>query len=108
MKTVLETLEAARKLITPEDAWIQGKMACDAAGNICSDVSPQAVQFCSMGAIENAAGDSSSAFRETLYAVMDKACGMRYEAFNDTHTHAEVLAAFDVAIAAEKAKAEAH
>ena len=105
--TPLETLKAARQLITDPAKWTQGELARDAEGNVSYVGSESATCWCLMGAIfhvvradkptaADARRSHSDAALELLSAANRKKSVVR---FNDTHTHAEVLALFDAAIA---------
>jgi hypothetical protein len=94
--TPSEILTAARELISAPERWTQEAFARDAGGNSCSEKLERAVCFCSWGAFHRA-GYSIIA-EHFLRSEMDGMPGR----FNDTHTHAEVLAAFDRAIEAAK------
>jgi hypothetical protein len=98
--TPLETLRAARQLITDPAKWTQGDYARDADG---IDVAPEdedAVCFCSYGAIASICGlnEDLPPFRH-LHNVCGRMFKMSVIDLNDTHSHAEVLALFDAAIA---------
>jgi hypothetical protein len=101
MNTV-EILKAARAKIEKEENWCQGAYARDADDNDVDDKSPRACRWCAWGAlnvIENVM------FSDVGYNALVEYCsGQGVGGFNDTHTHAEVLALFDKAIAAEKVK----
>lgn len=106
MKTV-EVLRAARKLIEAPWNWTQGSYCRDESGASEHLDSPEADSFCVIGACRAAAEASSTAgvshpAEVALKAEMDY-CALTW---NDApeRTHAEVLAAFDKAIAAEEAK----
>lgn len=92
MKTVLETLTAARKLVTPKIEWLQGG----------SGRSYYPARRCSGAAICDA-GAPWPSYPE-IWAALESEMGGDIPHFNDSHTHAEVLAAFDAAI--EKAKVQ--
>lgn len=119
----LEVLERARALITPPEAWTTKAFARTAKGILFPEgqrvqhSAPEAVCWCAVGACRKAAG-VKRLFDEN-YAASDRAVQalgkqLRPEgwegsfadvhSYNDDHTHAEVLALFDRAIAAEKAK----
>jgi len=97
--TPLETLKAARQLISDPAKWTQGEYARDADGNGVRAWSEDATCFCAYGAIQRftEAEDSGVDF------FLKKACADKFQldvvTLNDTHTHAEVLALFDAAIA---------
>lgn len=97
--TALSVLVAARKLITPRRAWIKGDFGKDAKGKTLVTPHPDAVRFCSIGAIRQAAGKAELTkikARETLRGAMNG----DILNFNDDPetTHRQVLAAFGRAI----------
>lgn len=94
MKT-LETLKAARKKIADPNSWTTGSYAKDVEGNeLSAGWNPTAVCWCAVGALEAV----------TKRCVTDYICRQLLPGsdlvtvWNDTHSHAEVLAAFDAAI----------
>lgn len=101
---VKELLERARARITPAASWTQKTSARNAAGQAAPVWSVEAVCWCSTGAIRRELNDEG-VFRATLEI---QAINMLRKAnenkiyflsdFNDTHTHEEVLQAFDRAI----------
>lgn len=97
MKSKLQVLTEARKLIENRDAWIKGDSNRDKFGRPHLAGDPNAVQFCAYGALCHVAGDLSN--DAIAWSEFREACGMDPIIFNDSHTHTEVLAAFDRAIA---------
>jgi hypothetical protein len=97
--TPLETLKAARQLITDPAKWTQGEAARDHNGKGVLAYGEDAVCFCALGAIRNVVGMDDDAFDLVFDTFRDKAKVKLVACFNDTHTHAEVLALFDAAIA---------
>ena len=93
-----ELLICARELIAAPGGFTQGAFARDVEGNIVQALDPAAVCFCSYGALEK--GQPNRTARQpainALAAVVDN---HTIAFFNDTHTQAEVVAAFDKAIA---------
>jgi hypothetical protein len=101
--TTIETLKAARKLIIDPSHWTQGAFGRDSAGRKRWDgFHPDCTRWCASGALEKVTGKPlpKSAMRP-LQEVMDS---VDIATFNDHHTHAEVLAAFDEAIAKLESK----
>ncbi|MBD9544279.1 hypothetical protein IB276_33070 [Ensifer sp. ENS04] len=96
--TPLDLLTEAQKLIRDPKHWTQGVYARNKDGNEVSSRNPDAVCFCSMGAIYVAAGEHLyekphlEAVR-LLNTVIDIDAGI--PRFNDTHTHEEVMELFD-------------
>jgi hypothetical protein len=101
----LDVLRAAREYISDPARWTQGIIGR-------SDGSR-----CAVGALKDAAGhgpksvgwhsppSGCGAAVTGAYAALERVAGEPPPLFNDSHTHAEVLAAFDRAIAVEEAKA---
>ena len=90
--TVLSTLIRARALISPQADWCQ------------IHVRDEDGRRCALGAIMDAGGSTIAALaalRTALRAMNHQECLAIY---NDTHTHSEVLALFDRAIAIERMK----
>lgn len=97
--TPLETLKAARDLISDPARWTQGWLARDASKNVSYIGAENAACWCSMGALFHVDGPyrpNSDLAIKLLSAAIGGKSVVRY---NDTHTHAEVLALFDAAIA---------
>lgn len=90
--TVKEQLVAARKLIDTPEKWGQKEYVSEDAQRICAS---EALRRARGG--EFFAQVNSPAYR----ALQSEMSGKLVCAFNDEHTHAEVLAAFDRAIAKE-------
>ena len=98
--TPLETLKAARDLISDPARWTQNLFARDKDGKRADPQSDEAVCFCSFGAIERFTGCKTlSEVEGHLDNVCGRLFGTNVISFNDTRTHAEVLALFDAAIA---------
>ena len=103
-KTTLDALREARELISERKHWTTGRLARDKHGDGCVLFSTNAVAFCAEGAIAlvtdalplGAFGDAMSG--------LSVAFDYDVASFNDTHSHAEVLAGYDKAIATEEAK----
>jgi hypothetical protein len=97
--TPLETLKAARQLITDPAKWTQGVAARNRLGSSIDPLAENAFCFCSLGAIRNVVASDDHAFERASDALRSHSPTGVAAAFNDTHTHAEVLALFDKAIA---------
>lgn len=101
--TTADTLRAARALIERPERWTQGAMARRADGLRCRHEDDAACRWCTSGAVRRVAqsGEEAAAALRRLYEVMKTTP----PDFNDSHTHAEILAAFDRAIEiAERSK----
>jgi hypothetical protein len=99
----IETLRRARELIAPEGAWTQGQNARNAAGLTVDPLGRDAVCWCSYGAIlrsvTSAADFDGAHAMEALRTVIDARFVIDWNDDQDREK-AEVLAAFDAAIAA--------
>jgi hypothetical protein len=106
----LEVLQQARALISDPARWTQGFWARDRNGAECSLENPYVCRWCAAGAINKVTplvsqgGVRGDALVELEYAVADLlnillSSEILLFDYNDTHTHAEVLALFDAAIA---------
>jgi hypothetical protein len=86
---------AAIALIENPEAWTQGASAQDSAGLPVPPESQQACRWCTLGAIDKVSYDHNSwreATRRVRDVLRDDAPYTSIGAFNDNHTHAEVLA----------------
>lgn len=100
MITVHDVLVRARQIISRPEAWTQRALARDKDSNPVPVSSDLAVCFCSYGADQKAASELNAGLRicaEADYALQ-RAAGMGVATFNDSGSHAEVLAVFDKAI----------
>lgn len=97
-KTTKQILIEARERISKKENWTQRSMARDADGNEVNSGSLEATCWCSLGAIASCAKNCDD--MEDAYHKLIDATGFNVAEFNDTHTHEQVLAAFDKAIAA--------
>lgn len=93
----------ARQFIQRADCWTQHAWARDAGGQSVDSLSDKATSFCLHGALVRAAGGFYTPSREEAYILLREAAGNPKGfpgSWNDTHTHAEILSAFDRAIEA--------
>jgi hypothetical protein len=101
-----ELLIAAKALIEDPKHWTTGALARDKDGNVTSSQGEEAVCFCSWGAfnkIEQATNDERAAEAASEYLRLAVPDGSRMPAvYNDSHTHEQVMAMWDAAIAAAK------
>lgn len=97
-ESVKHTLIAARKLIEKPENWLQGMMAANGDGVWVPPSAPMAVKFCALGAIQRIAGEFRAGPVNDAVRLAAKTTSLAL--FNNTHSHAEVLAAFDRAIEA--------
>jgi len=100
MKSELEVLTEARDLIADPAHWTQGWFARDMFGGSVDARSPSAACFCTLGAFGRALGRhfmdvTGHPAVERLRSLLPRQDIAR---FNDTHSHADVIAAFDHAI----------
>lgn len=111
MAETVQVLKDARALIADPERHAVHASARDAQGEPCAPLDTDARSWCACGAID--AVDQSLAVLAAQRALGDAGAralasgveGWCIREFNDTRTHAEVLAKFDQAIAAEEAKA---
>jgi hypothetical protein len=94
-----EILTAARELISVPERWTQKVLARDECGEVCEPTEDKAVCFCSYGALMKIEGSEEIGNAEIF--LRDQMSGSPGE-FNDTHTHARVIEAFDRAITSAK------
>lgn len=103
---LLKDLVAARALIADPARWTQGEFARSNTGAGCLVSARNRVSLCALGAADAATRDEPTSTR--LNNVVDQlrrhTGGMSLSTFNDRHTHAEVLAVFDAAIAELRTK----
>lgn len=96
-KSNYEILTEAQELIRDPAHWTQDAYARNADMNAIDDIhSLTATCWCSVGAILKVAGLSSDVIDHPAFALIeDYADGLAITAFNDSHTHWDVMAAFD-------------
>ncbi len=99
--TTLEILKAARELISAPERWTQETSARTPDGRRCGALNANAVCWCSTGATLMFDPDNLGHFADSAlgWQLMSDGYNDGVERFNDTHTHAEVLALFDKTIA---------
>lgn len=94
LNDVQAVLLAARTLIADPKDWTQGSYARSPSGRVCLPRDEVACQWCAVGALAFVTVDHDGA-----YECMERAVGERaVSGFNDSSTHAEVIAKFDEAI----------
>jgi hypothetical protein len=98
---ILSIYKAARAKISDEKNWTQNAYARNTQGDIVSYSSSEAVCFCALGALK-----SIRSLEFDDIQLLEEECNYSIEEFNDTHTHAEILAAFDRAIVKLESKLE--
>ena len=105
--TPKEILIAARAKIEAPERWTQGAYAKTAKRNKANPRSPRATCWCILGAVAAVTGDNPNRPDRAISSGL--AAAARVDAYNECviewndtpgRTHAEVLAAFDRAIAA--------
>lgn len=104
--TPADILRAAKARIATPERWTRAAMARDQDGDRVASVSERACAWCSIGAMEAEVGASTSALVRALRALNLAVDGVPVDIWNDMpgRTHAEVLAAFDRAIALAEAQ----
>lgn len=102
----IEILSKAKDLISDPAKWTTGASYRDAKGRDVS-YSAKVCSFCAIGAINAIANPTASvriwpeqeeAFTLLQRVIVANSDDGYISAFNDNHTHAEVLAMFDLAI----------
>ncbi len=107
-KTVKQALIEAREILTSEGSWTKLYPALDRNNNSCWGDDPHAVRWCSFGAVVKATGRLHRVRKEAMDALLfdvvsnvDPELGVISYNDLDSTTHADVLALFDRAIAAQ-------
>lgn len=101
-----EILKAAKAKIATPETWTQGVYATDKYANVTTGYDRSATCFCSVGALQSVMHVSRE--REDAYDILRMAMGRAVPLFNDNHTHAEVMAKWDEAIALAEAEEAAN
>lgn len=105
--TTIEVLKAARERISDPNRWTQGTYSRHSDGSPAWNSGRLAgVCWCASGAVQCCLDLGATRFAtdcafDDLCRTLGGGCAVRY---NDTHTHAEVLALFDRTIARLEAK----
>ena len=102
--TTLEGLKEVRKLLEVPERWTQGTFARNAKGDSVTLGDKTTACLCVSGACW-VVGDPVGAYWRLFNSINDvsvKLSGNHAAAYNDTHTHEEVLALIDRAIAKEE------
>jgi len=111
---LLEDLTAAKALIENPENWIQDELSQDSEGRKVAVTDTNATCFCSMGAFVHYLHGKPQAHERDLpvVAALDEAsvkvsgdADMNIVTFNDTHSHAEVMAVWNNAIFTAKEQA---
>lgn len=99
--TVKEGFEGLRALLEDPDRWTQGANALDEEGKMLFwGTNPEAVSWCINGGIHLIADRVSTPDGRPLSGMMRRSLMLHIEtsrigAFNDSHSHEEVIALFD-------------
>lgn len=93
-RRTLDILISARAWLADPDRWIQGASWHNADG-VYTDNPAAVVQTCAIGAVALIDYDH---YFDAVNQLREAMGGVAVDDFNDEHTHAEVLAAFDRAI----------
>jgi len=100
---VKNDLRQIRDLLADPKRWTQEYCGRTASGDPITVPSPEATCFCLMGAIFQTQGCETGRTVNKLEDHLNESPlleGVSYVRFNDTHTHAEVLALLDERIEA--------
>ena len=108
METI-DVLKATRALIDTPEKWTKGAYARDARGRVVGWLDPGASCFCVQGAFHKALGHLGDSSFEVWHERVSDAFPAHFNSvqeYNDhpDTTHADIMAVFDRAIAAEEAK----
>lgn len=95
----IEILKSARKLIEKPENWTQRAHARDYWGISVPSYSPFADCFCAVGAVQRVTDAQRYCGSSEALDALSREAGGHVPTFNDTHSHEEVLALFDTAIA---------
>lgn len=95
MKTPKDILIEARALISDPKRWTQGSWAKNARGWDVFYNDPSAVCFCASSALRRSCNLLEL---ETAWGILAREMDGGVAPFNDSHTHAEVMDAFQKAI----------
>jgi hypothetical protein len=98
-KTAAEVLIAARALIADPKRWTRDVFARNERGTPELAIGPEACCWCSVGALMKCGYGTGQVLRAEVALLSEMAGCPSVAAFNDSHEHHEVLAAFDRAIA---------
>ena len=99
MMQVTQILQAARDLIAKPENWTQDDFAKAADGSGVDSNNDKAVCWCSLGALHKVSPPvEDNQTKKLAKILLRKAMGGPIAAFNDAHTHEEVIAAWDEAI----------
>ena len=98
-----ELLTKAKAVIADPRRWVQGVYAKDAEGQVIGTLSPDAVCWCSLGALEKVAHEENTySTHSTAAGYLSKVsdeCGYSgIPDFNDNSSHKIVMRAWDRAI----------
>ena len=104
-KETADILRKARAVIEKPENWTKGTFARSAKGNPVSAVGRAACAWCAVGAVRRVTGYDQILFSRVGRALSYASDGPSIVTINDSPkaTHADVLALFDRAIAAEEA-----
>lgn len=106
----LEVLVAARELISAPERWTTGVLARNSKRHTVEPDDPSAICWCGMGAVVAVTPPQERVLAPNdhwmyLPALNRLRATVGYDIFpdfNDSHDHAQVLAAFDAAIEAQR------
>jgi Na+/H+ antiporter NhaB len=98
---LLEALDGAQTIIREPKNWTKGWFAKDKHNNFCDSDAPEAVCFCTIGALNRACLGDYELFKAGRDLVNEASSTPNVADFNDHHltTHADIMRLF------EKAKA---
>jgi hypothetical protein len=98
MKTAQQIFTEAFALVRNPATWAQRWSGVDKHDRLSGWSGDSTVKWCSLGALWRAEGEHNGPIAEEVEAALCKAAALanaRFADFNDTHTHAEVVAAWE-------------
>lgn len=97
MNDVQLCLLAAKTLISDPADWTRCALARRENGRECGPITAGAIKWCALGVVY--AVDASNFGERSALTHLLECSGGNIASFNNSHTHAEVMALFDRAIA---------
>jgi len=97
MSKVYELLTKAQSLISDPSHWTKGTFARNKDGEPRMDDEADATCWCSMGALRKVTSAGITQEYPRAIIILSQAADEHIVKFNDSHTHAEVMAVWDKA-----------
>lgn len=97
--TTLELLKAGKEVIQDPNKWSRGSMARKGDGTPTYESDPDATRWCSIGILYKLMPKLGPKYEEADHLLREASGSAEYFGFwQDSHTHAEVMAVWDRAI----------